>query len=656
MKNLKRAYSILKVKSVEDSGEERVIKGIATTPAVDRVGDEVDPLGAHFKTPMPLLLHHDHTQPVGTVTFAKATKDGIPFEARIAKVEEAGKLQERTDEAWQSVKHGLIAAVSIGFSALDYITTKTGLKFTKWEWHELSLVTVPANAEATITEIKSLDQKYLRASSQANGKVVKHKVGDTTSTKTKSQKETNMKKYADKIAQLKAQISENLKSMDALQEKSFEDGQTLTDQENQEFETLQSETDALQTQLKQLEYLQSKSLSSAVEVKGQSSKQASESRTPAQKAVERSSAQHKQYAEVKEEKGLQFARVALAIAKSGGNMQVAEQISAELFSDNEPVLETVKHMSRATKAAVSIANNGNPAYAGNLIPNGVIEEFLAYQEPLTIMGRLPLRQVAFYNEWVEDLDGGDASWVGELGRKPFTEFALRKDVMIPHKLAAIAAVSDENVVDTNGRSLTWIRDSLARALSRRQDLSFLDPNFAGVTDVAPASITYGVAATASTGNAQDDVEALILAITELAKSTSGNYILTDTITAQKLTFLRNPLTGQYVFPELATSGSVLGVPVLASDYLAQFANSQGRFMAAVHAPDIAVGYAPGAPGLLIAYSNEATLIPDDGKGGATPAAISMFQNNGTAVRVEKRISWKKKRTRNAVVLIDQITW
>lgn len=649
---LKRAYSILKVKSVEDTDEERVIKGIATTPSVDRVGDEVDPMGAQFKTPMPLLLHHDHTQPVGTVTFAKATKEGIPFEARIAKVEEAGKLKERTDEAWQSVKHGLIAAVSIGFSALDYITTKTGLKFTKWEWHELSLVTVPANAEATITAIKSLDQKYLRASSQ-KVKQASLKVGDTTSSKTNSKKETKMKKYADKIAQIKAKLSENLKSMEEMQEKSFEDGETFSAEDTQEFETLQGENDALEAQLKSLEYLQSKSLNSAVEVKGQSSKQASESRTPAQKAIDRVSVKGKDYAAPKEEKGLQFARVALAVAKSQGNMQVAEQYASQLFSDNEPVIETVKMMN---KAAVAIATNQNPAWAGNLIPNGVIEEFLEFQEPQTIMGRLPLRQVAFYNEWVEDLDGGDAGWVGELGRKPFTQFALRKDVMVPHKLAAIAAVSDENVIDTNGRSLTWIRDSLARALSRRQDLSFLDPTFAGVTDVAPASITYGVAATPSTGDAQEDVEALILAITQLAKSTSGNYILTDTITAQKLTFLRNTLTGQYIFPELATNGSVLGVPVLSSDYLAQYANSSGRFMVAIHAPDIAVGYSPGAPGLLISYSNEATLVPDDNQGGSTPAAISMFQNNGTAVRVEKRISWKKKRTRNAVVVIDQITW
>jgi hypothetical protein len=46
------------------------------------MGDVVEPMGAQFKNPMPLLWQHD-SQPVGQVTFGKPTKDGIPFEARL---------------------------------------------------------------------------------------------------------------------------------------------------------------------------------------------------------------------------------------------------------------------------------------------------------------------------------------------------------------------------------------------------------------------------------------------------------------------------------------------------------------------------------------------------------------------------------------------
>lgn len=111
------------------------------------MGDIVVPEGAKFKTPMPLLLYHQHNLPVGEVVFAKATKEGIPFTATIPRVTESGTIKDRVDEAWHSVKYGLIGAVSIGFRALTdgvELLKSGGLKFTAWEWLELSLVSVPA--------------------------------------------------------------------------------------------------------------------------------------------------------------------------------------------------------------------------------------------------------------------------------------------------------------------------------------------------------------------------------------------------------------------------------------------------------------------------------------------------------------------------------
>lgn len=50
-----RAYSILHVRSLQETADHVTITGIASTPTVDRQGDVVEPLGARFKTPMPLL-------------------------------------------------------------------------------------------------------------------------------------------------------------------------------------------------------------------------------------------------------------------------------------------------------------------------------------------------------------------------------------------------------------------------------------------------------------------------------------------------------------------------------------------------------------------------------------------------------------------------
>lgn len=151
-----RAYSLLTLKRVSE--DERVIEGIATSVQPDRMGDVVEPKGAQFKLPLPLLLHHDSRQPVGHVTDAKVTRDGISVTARIMKMDEPGALKNRLDEAWQSVKAGLIKGLSIGFRPIErsHIEDTNGIRFTAWEWLELSLVTVPANAEASIMTVRSL--------------------------------------------------------------------------------------------------------------------------------------------------------------------------------------------------------------------------------------------------------------------------------------------------------------------------------------------------------------------------------------------------------------------------------------------------------------------------------------------------------------------
>lgn len=153
------AYSLLETKDMTENEEYVTVKGMASTPTPDRMGDTVNPMGAKFKTPMPLLWQHDSAKPVGTVDFAKPEKKGIPFVARIPLIKEAGALKERVDEAIHSLKYNLINAVSIGFRGLDGdMNDSGGIEFKEWEWLELSLVTIPANSEATIDFVKSFDK------------------------------------------------------------------------------------------------------------------------------------------------------------------------------------------------------------------------------------------------------------------------------------------------------------------------------------------------------------------------------------------------------------------------------------------------------------------------------------------------------------------
>ncbi|WP_338722378.1 hypothetical protein [Devosia sp. XK-2] len=147
---------VVRLKALDTA--QRIIEGTATTPKTDRVGDIVMPLGAKFKLPLPLLLDHDHKQAVGEVEWASPTKAGIKFRARIAKIDEPGAAKDLVDHAWQLVESGLRKTVSIGFRSLpggSELMADGGIKFSSWEWLELSLVAVPAQADATIDSFKA---------------------------------------------------------------------------------------------------------------------------------------------------------------------------------------------------------------------------------------------------------------------------------------------------------------------------------------------------------------------------------------------------------------------------------------------------------------------------------------------------------------------
>ncbi len=155
---LVRAASVLHVRAADDA--KREITGIATTPRVDRMQDVVDPRGLKFKNPLPLLLYHDHRQPVGHAWFSAATDNGVSFRASLPHVAEPGTLKDRVDLAWHSIKYDLLAGVSIGFRTLpggQELMSTGGVKFTSAEVIELSLCTVPANPDAEITGIRSID-------------------------------------------------------------------------------------------------------------------------------------------------------------------------------------------------------------------------------------------------------------------------------------------------------------------------------------------------------------------------------------------------------------------------------------------------------------------------------------------------------------------
>lgn len=150
-----RAYSAFEVKAMD--ADKRTFRGWATTPAVDRIGDTINPMGVTFVNPLSLLHQHRHDQPIGLVKFSKPTKQGIEFEAEIPNVPDPGPLKDRLDTAWGEIKLRLVRAVSIGFRSIKHAYRDDGgIDFMEIEVYELSAVSVPALPEAVITSVKSM--------------------------------------------------------------------------------------------------------------------------------------------------------------------------------------------------------------------------------------------------------------------------------------------------------------------------------------------------------------------------------------------------------------------------------------------------------------------------------------------------------------------
>ncbi len=167
---MQRAYAKLEIKAIGDAVDgKRKFTGIATTPSADRVGDIVEPKGAQFKLPIPLCWMHNTRDPVGWVTAATVTDKGIEIEGEVADIAEPASLKDRLDTAWAMLKAKLVQGLSIGFNPIESsrIEGTYSYRYIKWQWLELSPVTVAANQDCSISSIKSADQAIRGAASGA---------------------------------------------------------------------------------------------------------------------------------------------------------------------------------------------------------------------------------------------------------------------------------------------------------------------------------------------------------------------------------------------------------------------------------------------------------------------------------------------------------
>jgi len=638
---LNRAYSLLSIKGVDEDA--RIITGMASTPTPDRLEDVVEPDGAQFKLPLPLLWQHDSGNPIGHVTHVKITKAGIDIIAKIAK-----GVTAEIDRAWSLIKAGLVPGLSIGFKPIEtsFIEKSNGIRFIKWDFLELSAVTIPANSECTIATVKSIDTAQRAASGQAKPRrvVQLNPPGASGHPQRKSAQEGDMKTIAEQITALEAKRSASASRMEAVMQKSLDEDRTSDAGEQDEFDNLSSEVEALDKDLVRLRKIeQAKAFAAKPVIKAEKADDGAAMRggsiivrTPPKLGP-----------------GIGFVQRIRAEFLSHRQYRPAKDIAAELYGPDSPVT-----MELMTKANVLAGSTISGNWAANLVsPEGATaQDFIEWLRPQTILGRFgtggvpSMRSVMFNVPMVQQTAGGAGYWVGEGKAKPLTSFNFARLTLPPLKVANICVLTMESIRFSSPKSDTIVRDQLAAALKERLDLDFITPSKTAVAGVSPASITNGAPSIVSSG---DDADAVRLDIRSLIAKymaannppTSGVFIMGSTVAAA-LTSMTNPL-GQPEFAGMSMTGGVLfGFPVIASDY------APAGVVVLVNASDI---YLADDGDITIDSSNEASLEMSDAPTGSsiTPTAtqlVSMYQTNSVAIRAERVINWLRRRTQSVAYL------
>lgn len=675
---MKRAYSVLAIKSFDD--EAWSFEGIASTPATDRGEDIVNPLGAVYKLPLPLLWQHGKgaiKDPVGWITAASPTRQGIPIKAQMAKpkADYPQGLKDELTGAWVKVRDGLVRGLSIGFSSLEDepIKGSFGMNIKKWEWLELSAVTIPMNAEATITSIKSFDEQALRSASGDPPPVPDR----TTSPPGASGKQTTgrepvflrpehrkMKTTQEQIAGYEAKRSANVARMTEIMNKSAEDAATLDAPQTEEYDGLAAEVKSIDAHLVRLREHEKTMIATAVTVKPTVAGEGAAS-TEGTKQV------RVEMGKSSLPKGRSFVRFGVALARSRGNIGDAYDL-AKQWKDSSPEVVNVLAMmkglntttdlylpeteSRLMKTAIAAGNTTDTNWASPLVQyTNMASEFVELLRPKTIIGRLTgLHHVPFNIRYASTTSGTSTYWVGQGLGKPVSKMQLATNTIGFAKAAGIVVITKELAMLSSPAAEGLVQNDMEKQMIQFLDQQFIDPGVAAVANVSPASITNGTTATQSTY-----VSTLLQMDTDVAAAMnsllsvdipfdSAVWIMTP-YTAMKIGMLRT-VNGDFAYGGInAQGGTWFGLPVITSNSVPH-STSAGSIIVLASQDDI---FLADEGGIELDSSQEASLEMADNPSGGAASLVSLWQNNLIGLRAERMINWQRRRSA-AVTYIDNV--
>lgn len=407
--------------------------------------------------------------------------------------------------------------------------------------------------------------------------------------------------------------------------KALDAGQTPNEEEEKQIEGIDAEIATLEkniARVKEMIAQGEKAATTATPVAGQNPQEAQNAANgnpnPTEKIVVKSNLP----------KGMPFAQFARAKMlacheqKQGNLMSVVD--AAKALGYDESVIQYVEKATLGTTT--------DPGFAAPLVQTDTYKgDFLELLRNATIFDKLQgYRSVPFNVKINGQLSGGTAEWVGEGAKKPLTNPTFNNIEIKEHKLAAITVYTQELLRRADPAIDQLVLNDLIEAAKALIDTTFLGSQ--AQSDTTPAGILNGVTAITPSGTTAAQIEADLLKLIQTfiaANLTTDNaYFLMSETRAMQYALLRDALGNTY-FNGMSFAGAartLLGIPVVTSQ-------SVGDKVILVKMSELLVAQDGGVD---VAYSDQATLV--DGS-----TTHNLWQENKFAIRVEKFITWAKRR-------------
>ena len=334
-------------------------------------------------------------------------------------------------------------------------------------------------------------------------------------------------------------------------------------------------------------------------------------------------------------KGIGFAQLAKAKALAVLQQKKGNYVSPLDIAKSQGMDPRV--IQALEKAVVLDTANSSPLIVEHQLAN----EFVELLRAETIVDKLAsFMRAAPFNATIPGMaTGAVAAWVGEGAAKPATNPTFNTVEIKHHKLAGIVVRTDDLLKLSSPSTDQMLLNDLVEASTTLIDTTFMDD--AAQTAARPAGVLNGATKIVATGVTAAAYDADIAALTDnfIAKNlslTDAHYVMSAT-RASAMGRLRDALGGRY-YPDMANgpgAKSLDGIPVIESE-------NAGEIIALVKPSEL---YLADDGDVEVAFSDQATIDM-----GAT-TLVNLWQQNMTAIRAERHITWAPRRT-TAAAYID----